>query len=130
VQLAVTRPATGSTTTNADFGPIYVLLIDPDTQNVVQTVLAVRAGGRYTWSASGYQLHRVAVVAGGDLDNDDLICQRGEPCGAYPVISPGSNLTTIDLSGNRSDIDFQVAPLSGMSVQNTGAGSAAGWRRR
>ncbi|MFA6262687.1 MAG: S8 family serine peptidase, partial [Bacteroidia bacterium] len=117
VQLSITQPAGGGTTTNADYGPIYVLLVDPDTQQVERTVLAQRSGGQYTWTASNYTRPRVAVIAGADLDNDDLVCQRGEPCGAFPVLAPGRDLTAITLGGNRSSIDFQVAPLSGMSVQ-------------
>ena len=121
VQISVTKPAPGGGTTGeGDYGPMYVLLVDPATQNVVRTVLAQRAAGGYAWSATGITLAEVAVVAGGDLDNDDLVCQRGEPCGAYPVYEPGGVLSVIGLTGDRSDIDFQVAPLSGMSVLAVG----------
>ncbi|MFZ2649793.1 MAG: S8 family serine peptidase [Burkholderiaceae bacterium] len=130
VQLSVTQPAGGATTSTADYGPIYVLLVNPDTQAVVTTVVAQRAGGQYTWSSSGYTLPRVSIIAGGDLDNDDVVCQRGEPCGAFPVLAPGGDLSVIELSGNRSDLGFQVAPLSGMSALSTGAAGGSGWRRQ
>ncbi len=129
VQLSVTQPAGGGTSSNADFGPMYVLLINPDTQTVVGTVLAQRSGGRYTWSHAGYALPRVSILAGGDLDNDDLICQRGEACGAYPVLAAGGGLSVVELSGNRSDLDFQASPLSGMSPQSVGGSGSAVWRR-
>ena len=95
----------------------------------MKTVVAQRSAGRYTWSSSGYALPRVSVLAGADLDNDNLVCQRGEPCGAYPVLAPGRDLTKIELSGNRADIDFQVSPLAGMSPQSAGASGNRTWRR-
>ncbi len=128
VQLTVTKTDDGSSR-SGDFGPIYVLLIHPDAWVVVKTVLATRSGGKYTWSHSGYTLPRVLVVAGADLDNDAYICQRGEPCGAFPVIAQDVDLMSITLTGDRSDIDFQVAPLSGISSQGVGDNSTKGWRR-
>jgi len=128
VQLTITQPAAGGAMSNADYGPLYVLLIDPDTQQVVDAVLATRSNGQYSWSASGYSKPRLALVAGADLDNDDFVCQRGEPCGAYPVLAPGRDLTVLTLTGDRNDLNFQVAPLSGMSVQRA-VGEAAPWRR-
>ena len=130
VQLSITQPGAGGSAAAGDYGPIYVLLIDPATQNVLSTTVAQRANGRYTWSTSGVTLARVSVVAGGDLDNDDLICQRGEPCGAYPVFAPGRDLSVIDLSGDRNDINVQVAPLSGMSVLGATGQPQPVWRRR
>jgi serine protease len=130
VQLTVTKSAGGGTTAQGDYGPIYVLVVDPATQQVVDSVVAQRSAGRYTWRAEGVKLSKVSVVAGGDLDNDDVVCQRGEACGAYPVLAPGSDLSVIELSTDRSDIDFQVAPLSGMSVLRAGSSPVAGWRRR
>lgn len=128
VQLAVTKPAGGGTgAASGDYGPLYVLLINPDTGNVVRTVLATRGANGYSWSSSAWPFARVQVTAGGDLNNDDVICQRGEPCGAFPVLAPGRDLTVVTLTGNRSDLSFEVAPLSGISPQ--GRLSAARARR-
>ena len=117
VQLAVNKPAAGpgAGLARGNFGPVYVLLIDPATGNVEHTVLATHANGRYSWSRAAYAKSRVQIIAGGDTDNDDLICARGETCGAFPVLPPGANFTIVDLTGDRSDLHFQVAPLSGMS---------------
>jgi serine protease len=133
VQLTVQKLAGGGTSTSANFGPIYVLLIDPATGNVEHTVLATLAAGRYQWSFNGYAKSRVAIVAGGDLDNDDFICARGEPCGAYPLLQPGERYQPIDLTGNRSDLNFQVAPLAGISPASVGPGATTDrgpWRRQ
>jgi serine protease len=129
VQLTVQKPAAGAGAAMANFGPIYVLLIDPDTGNVDSTVRATLAAGRYSWSKSGYTKPRVSIIAGGDLDNDDIICQRGEPCGAYPVLPQAKALTIVELSGNRADLNFQVSPLAGVSPSSGPASAGeAGWR--
>ena len=127
VQLALNKPAAGpgAGAARASFGPVYVLLIDPATGNVEHTVIATLANGRYSWSKTGYAKTRVQIVAGGDTDNDDLICARGETCGAFPVLPPGKDFTIIDLAGDRNDLHFQVAPLSGMSP--AAAGGAGAW---
>ena len=108
--------------------------MDPDTQEVLHTVLATRAPGGYTWRHEGFAGTRVSIIAGGDLDNDDYICQRGEPCGGYPVLGAGGALSEVDVSHSRTDLDFQVAPLSGIAVaasvgQGTGS-SSPGLRRQ
>jgi serine protease len=131
VQLSINKPAANGTSTRANFGPVYVLLVDPATGNVDSTVRATLSNGRYSWSKAGYTKNRVSILAGGDLDNDDLICARGEPCGAFPVLAAGSDLVVTNLTGDRSDLNFQVSPLSGMSPARAGstAGPSPGWRR-
>lgn len=129
VQLSVTKPDP-AVAGGGDFGPVYVLLIDPDTDRVLTTVLATRNATGYSWSATGYSRSRVAILAGGDLDNDNLICQRGEPCGAFPVLETTGNATPVELTGDRNDLSFRLAPLSGISVQATGSQERLpGWRR-
>jgi serine protease len=138
VQFTVQVAAPGTTVSTANMGPMYVLLIDPDTGNVVQTVLASLSNGRYNWSTpTPYTKKTVAIFAGGDLDNDDLICQRGEPCGGYPVLPPGDDLLVVDLSDNGkftnravAGLNFQAAPLSGISPSSlSGSLWGTGWRK-
>lgn len=118
VQLTVVKTASGGAATTADFGPVYVLLIDPDTGETVTDVQAVWNAGRYTWRYEGWARPRLQVLAGGDLDNDDFICQRGEACGAYPLLSGGGDPPILTLSGARTDLNFELAPLSGISPQS------------
>jgi serine protease len=61
------------------------------------------------------------VLAGGDLDNDGFVCQRGEPCGAYPLLSGNGDPSVLTLTGPRNDLNFELAPLSGISPQSLGA---------
>jgi serine protease len=130
VQLTVQKPAAAGGNAASNWGPVYVLLIDPATGKVEHTVLATFSGGRYSWSKTGYAKAKVSIIAGGDLDNDDIICQRGEPCGAYPVLPQRADLTVIDLSGNRSDLNFQVSPLAGISPAAAGGADAGPVFRR
>ncbi len=125
VPLSITKLAVNTGPRVGNLGPIYVLLIDPDDidpdgrQKVVQTILATPGTSGYTWSAVGYNKSRVWVVAGGDPDNDGIVCQPGEPCGELP---------TFTLTGNRADLNFQVTPLSSISTQSVAPGGQ-GWRR-
>jgi hypothetical protein len=47
------------------------------------------------------------------------------------VLAAGSDLVVTNLTGDRSDLNFQVSPLSGMSPARAGstAGPSPGWRR-
>lgn len=121
VQLTVVKTANGSAATTANFGPVYVLLIDPDTGQTITDVQAVWSAGRYTWRHDGWTRPRLQVLAGGDLDNDGFVCQRGEPCGAYPLLSGNGDPSVLTLTGPRNDLNFELAPLSGISPQSLGA---------
>ncbi len=128
IQLSVTNPTVVGGTRVGDYGPLYVLLMNPETREVLHTVLATRTTTGYAWSFTGFTQSRVAIIAGGDLDNDDVICQRGEPCGGYPVLTSTGDIPGIDITGSRGNLSFQVAPLSGISAQQV-SGRAAGYGR-
>ena len=134
VPVTLRKLAPGDSTAG-DLGPIYVLLIDPDTGGTIGFTLAERAtDGSLSWRYPGFAGSKVSVVAGSDLDNDDAICQRGEACGAWPLLSANGALETITLTGDRSDLDLQVAPLSGIAVQTAASRASGdgrgGWSRR
>lgn len=112
VAVSVFKPSSGTTGTQADFGPMYVLLIDPATDTVVADALATASNGRYRWQVTGLRTHtRVQVLAGADTDNDSYICARGEPCGAFPVMA--AEPVVVDLSLRRTELDFSVVPFGG-----------------
>lgn len=118
VPVAVTR-STSSGGRAGGFGPLYVLLLDPDSGDVLQQAVASYAAGSYTWRITGVTASRVSVIAGTDLDNDGYICQRGEACGGYPLLEAVIDGQAIAVGSGRSDLNFQVAPLSGISAQST-----------
>lgn len=132
VPVAITKTAAG-TVRAGGFGPVYVLLQDPDDDSYQLTVQATYSEltGAYRWSAAGYARSKLQVIAGTDLDNDGYICQRGEACGGYPVLEAVLDSQHVLLSGNRSDLDFQVAPLSDISALSTRKPSdRGGYHRR
>jgi serine protease len=110
-------------------GALYVLLVDPDSGDVEKTVLATYANGGYTWTASGYTKPRVVVIAGTDLDYDDLVCQVGEVCGGYPVLTTNEGMT-LGLTADRSDLSFVVSPLGGGMKAASVAGPKPFMRQR
>lgn len=115
VAVSVFKPASGSAGTQADYGPLYVLLIDPQTQETIDYAMATASNGTYRWSYRGLRTHtRVQILAGTDIDNDQYICQRGEPCGGYPVLS--AELQVVDLSLRRTGLDFSIAPFGGINT--------------
>lgn len=132
VQLAFTTAVGGTPAGGGNVGPLYVLVFDPDT-NAVRQARPTFSGGRYTWQLTGYTGSRAIIAAGSDLDNDGLICQLAEVCGGYPILSTDDAMT-IDITGNRSDLDFTVEPSTDSSAAALAAGAGAApvrrWQRR
>lgn len=118
ISLMVTRQEADNSALATTYGPMYVVLIDPDRNDVVATVQATANDGRYTWSYNGYSRNRVSVIAGADLDNDDYICQRGEPCST--VLSTQSTEVEAITLGHplARTIDLQVTPITTVSLQS------------
>lgn len=127
IPVAVSKP--GSLARSGGFGPVYVLLTDAATGKALMQVSATATSTGYTWSASGVSPGTLGIIAGTDLDNDGYICQRGEACGGYPVIEAVIDGQGVEVKGNRSDLNFQIAPLSGISALSVGSGKSTGWRR-
>lgn len=122
VTLAVQKLAA---TTGVDIGPIYVLVYDTATREVVRRGLVRASGGVYRYRVDGVRSSSVAIVAGSDYDNDGSLCTSGEACGAYPVL--GATLTPVDLTGDRSGLDFLLSALGAANAE--AASRAASWKR-
>jgi hypothetical protein len=73
--------------------------------------------GLYSFSFTDVPPGSYRLFAGTDSDNDDLLCDAGEACGAYRTLDAPEVLI---VEGDRSDLDF----LSGFR-QNFGASSSA-----
>jgi serine protease len=119
LSLSVTRVEERSTALTTSYGPLYVVLIDPDRNDVVATVQATANNGRYTWSYNSYTRNRVSIIAGADLDNDDYICQRGEPCSTVlNANSAEAQALTLNSALSRATVDLQVAPTANVVLQS------------
>ncbi|MEX8506000.1 S8 family serine peptidase [Leptothrix ochracea] len=119
LSLSVTRVEERNTALTTSYGPLYVVLIDPDRNDVVATVQATVLDGRYTWSYNGYTRNRVSIIAGADLDNDDYICQRGEPCSTVLNTNTAeAQALTLNSALSRTTVDLQVTPTANVLLQS------------
>jgi len=110
---------------SVDIGPVYVLVYDSQSDEVLEQRMVRASGGVYRYRIGGLPDGAVAILAGSDYDNDGIVCSGGEACGAWPVL--GASLTPVELSGDRSGLDFL---LSAVGSGNAEAASRAASRKR
>ena len=94
---------------NANAGLHYVLLIDVSTDLVVNSAVTSANNGEYDYTFSGVGAGQYWIYAGSDSDNDDLICDPGEACGAFRTLDAPE---VLNINGDRSNLDF----ISGFPV--------------
>jgi serine protease len=98
---------------------VYVLLLDPAKAKPITQIKTTAVNGSYAWRYSGVLPPKIQILAGTDLDNDGYVCNRGEVCGAYPLLSE-AELPLISITADRSDLNFGMAPLGGLITAATG----------
>ena len=121
-----------SASSTGSYGPIYVLIVDADDTDlraVAQAVVREPVSGVYSYSVlvnnsflkPSKAPSRFIVFAGADTDNDNSICNRGEACGAFPVL--GNTPTIIEPRvPTISAIDFFVSPYGGITAASINSG--------
>ncbi|GAB4061235.1 S8 family serine peptidase [Uliginosibacterium sediminicola] len=117
VQLSVTKAASSGTSSTANFGRLFVFVVDATTGNALTFTSVNVSNGKYAWSISGVQAGSVIVAAGSDANYDGDVCDNGEVCGQYPSLGQ-----VIAVKGDVSGIDFVVAPtgISSSSALSVG----------
>jgi len=100
--------ATGGTAAVSDLGRIYILLIDDATGQTVAEASELPRAGNYTFEFSEVPTGTYQIYAGTDLDNDFLICDAGEACGAWLTIDQPQ---PIELASDRDSIEFAIEYL-------------------
>lgn len=83
----------------------YVILVDEMTGETVASTQARESNGALSYSFNAIPRGRYYIAAGTDADNDFLICDDGEICGAYPS---RERVIVIDLDRDYHDIDFSI----------------------
>jgi len=121
VTMQVGSPGAG----NAGFH--YILLFDPAADSAAYQDTAAASGGMYSYSIGGVAAGSYYVIAGSDLDNDGIICDPGEACGAYPTFDLPTILDTS--TSNLTGIDFTTGFASAIGAQSTQPQSQRGYRR-
>jgi serine protease len=91
---------------SGDAGRHYILLVNNSTSRVEQQDEVNTNTGSGSYSFSNVPTGDYYIVAGSDMDMDNLICDSGESCGAYPTLSQ-PNVITLSSSA-RSGLDFSA----------------------
>ncbi|HEX5356890.1 MAG TPA: S8 family serine peptidase [Aquabacterium sp.] len=105
----VNQSGAGTARRQADYGAVYVIAMDALTNQTVDEVAVNAQNGQYTWQLRGPLNATVVLVAGADLDQNGFICEAGEPCGAYPLLS--SEMTRLKLGGPIGNLNFSISPI-------------------
>ncbi|WP_439105649.1 S8 family serine peptidase [Congregibacter sp.] len=105
--------------TDAELGIVYLLLFDPASDTVIAQTVIEAGSNNFDFAFPDTPAGMYQLFAGTDLDNDLLICDPGEACGAYLTIDQP---LTINFDRNRDDIDFAIEYL----VALPGVASATG----
>ncbi len=108
----------------ADVGVVYILVYDPEVDDVVDQAAARVRDGRYNFNFPALAAGLYQVFAGSDADNDLFICDAGEACGAWLTTDQPA---VIDLDRNRTDIDFPAEYL--ISLPDAAATGTGGTER-
>ncbi|MES9947304.1 MAG: S8 family peptidase [Candidatus Thiodiazotropha sp.] len=90
-----------------DAGIHYVLLVNNDTDQVLQQFQVEAVGESVSYSFSEVAAGNYLIFAGSDMDMDGIICDSGESCGAYATASQPS-IITIE-SSDIVDLDFTTS---------------------
>lgn len=120
----------GSLDAGSDVGVIYIVLYDP----VLNIPLAQRISGgdgnRYQFQFDDIPAGEYELVAGSDADNDLLICDAGEACGAFLTIDQPILLRVDqDITNLDFPVEFQVS-LPTVINSNSASGDARVTRQR
>lgn len=121
IQVIVQQPAPGTVNTG-DAGLHYVLLLDAaNPSEVLQEREVSVIDGIYSYTFFDVPAGRYQIVAGSDADNDLIICDPGEACGAWPVLD--SEQPEIEVDRDIGDLDFSTSFNAGI-ISTQEAGSA------
>ncbi len=82
----------GSSSTAGDVGYLYVQLLDSN-RDAVAEVQGRSVDGSLAFEFTGIAPGQYLIVAGTDSDNDGLVCDAGESCGAWPTLGAPTALS-------------------------------------
>lgn len=110
----------GDQAASADVGLVYILLYEPGADTAVAQSDATASDGKYVYEFLGIAPGQYEIIAGSDADNDLLICDPGEACGAWLTLDQP---ILLDLFEDTSDVDFPIEyQVSLPSLINSAAG--------
>ncbi len=105
-----------------DAGIHYVLLVNNDTDEVLQQFQANALGESVNYSFSNVASGNYVIYAGSDMDMDGYICDAGESCGAYATVAQPSIISVA--SSDIVDRNFTTSyEYQSPSSQSLGTGT-------
>ena len=103
-----------SVSNSGNAGRQFILLVNPDTLESVREVQAEAVNGRYPFNFLNVPAGTYILITGSDNNNDKYICDSGEACGAYPLLSQSQRITVDrSLSNVTFDVNFNTDFLAG-----------------
>ena len=96
-----------------DAGFQYIRLIDAETFETVAETSSAVEDGIYDFVFLSVPAGTYFLGSGTDSDNDSSLCEVGEGCGGYPVLS---QLSPITVEGDVSGLEFTTSFLSALSA--------------
>ena len=94
--------AVGEADALSDAGRQYVVVLD-ENYNTVHSLAVDPINGTYSFQTSTLAAGDYYIISGTDLDNDGDVCDEGEACGGYPLIS---NLEKVSINSNTIPLNF------------------------
>lgn len=94
----------------------YLIVFDADNGDVVNSFAALPDG---SYRVTGLAPGRYNLVAGSDIDADNLVCDSAETCGEYPIL--GAPQAVVITNTNVTGINIPVQVVSGGSVSAAAA---------
>ena len=111
---------------NADAGLHYVILVNTDGDTVLPSQLVTATNGAYPFTINNVPPGSYRLFAGSDYDDDSLLCDGGEACGAYPTLdSPAFLAVNEDRAGLNFDSGFRINLSISQAAQNKQDGGVA-----
>ncbi len=96
----------------------YILLLDANTQDTIKQMSTSALDGIYNFRFNNILTGTYRVVAGTDTNNNNVICEAGEACGAYLTLSRPAD---INVDNSYSGVDFSTGFNVNFSAQTTGS---------
>jgi serine protease len=102
-----------------------VLLVDPVDLRTVRELQVDIAAGSYSFSFKNVAAGSYLIVAGSDSDNDNIICDGGEACGAYPA---RDDVLPIEIQADMTNVHFPTGFSAAFEAHSL-AGGNGGFQR-
>ncbi|KGE03285.1 hypothetical protein HRUBRA_02119 [Pseudohaliea rubra DSM 19751] len=110
--------------TQADLGIVYILLYEAAIDTVVAQTSTRFENDNYAFTLPEVAAGTYQLFAGTDFDNDLLICDPGEACGAFLTVDQP---ITIEADSDREDLVFSIeyqVVIPSVSAAASGAGDS------